>query len=214
MSSFHGASRGFAHLRRLSLALRAPSVTRAHASSYPVALVPLLVSLLGGCGVPANECEVGQTQCDGNTIMECEPIETGDGTYQGWRSYSCDPGICQTPASGGALCALSSDPDPKCDGRESYCDGSARISCRAGYATASEDCASGLDTPFCADISPDPQMAIQTLSALCVAESTRNPECPTVLTEGVQGYDSSACVGKELLHCIDGYIVSRQSCGT
>jgi hypothetical protein len=172
---------------------------------------------LSGCGVPSNECEGGQSQCDGEVAMSCTPVETGSGTYYAWSKTACAANACKLDAqTGQAFCALSPEPDPRCDSdRASFCDGTTIVSCESGYVTSRSDCAVPSSSrpgtgPFCADIEPDPEMALQMLSALCVAEPERNPECPSGT---VQAYNATTCSGNDLLQCIDGFLLQRQSCG-
>jgi hypothetical protein len=61
-----------------------------HTCIVGVVSVALSLGLLSGCGVGSN-CSLGQTQCDGNIAMICQPIETGDGTDYRWQSSSCGP---------------------------------------------------------------------------------------------------------------------------
>lgn len=175
-----------------------------HARTLAVVWLALFASALTGC-VEGDDCKRGEARCDGSVAMNCEPIETGDGTFDKWSQQTCSANTCKLDPAGPAFCATSADPNPRCDGtRNSFCDGSRLLACRGSYAFSEDhDCASAADGPFCVEIGAPSN------GAFCATESTRNPSCPNPpITR-----DNSTCDGNDFVYCEHGFVTSRRSCG-
>jgi hypothetical protein len=170
-------------------------------------LTALLTHLLGAC-VPVDECQYTDVHCDGDVAMLCNRVEKSNGSYQVWYPMQCGAGRCKLDDYERPFCALTADPEPRCDGGSStFCDGNALTWCKAGYAATTSECGSAnhrvefcvtgttssrSKQAFCA-VAPDP-------SPLCAA-SENGP------------YDTHACDGNDQLDCHLGYIRNRISCG-
>lgn len=183
---------------------RPSRVPLVHARILAVVCLTLLASALSGC-VEGDECARGESRCDGSVAMNCEPIETGDGTFNRWSAQTCSANTCKLDPAGSAFCATSTDPNPRCDGTaESFCDGTMLLTCRGSYAfSEGHDCASTSDGPFCVEVGPPSN------SAFCATEPTRNPSCPNPSITP----DGSTCDGNDFVYCSHRFVISRRSCG-
>ena len=183
---------------------RRSRVPLVHARTLAVVWLALFAGALPGCA-EGDDCNRGEARCDGSVAMNCEPLETGDGTFEKWRPQSCSANTCKLDPAGPAFCATSPDPSPRCDGtRKSFCDGTMLLDCRGSYAfSEGYDCASRADGPFCIEVGPP------AYSAFCATEPTRNPSCPSPSITR----DNSTCDGNDFVYCEHGFVTSRRSCG-
>jgi len=108
-------------------------------------LVTVFVSGLASACVPPDQCASGATRCNTtgasveaqNCRNSCEDV----GCWNEWETSVCSPsGACVVTPSEGALCVLSTTPEPRCAGVISWCDGNASIRCLAGYGVARSPC--------------------------------------------------------------------------
>jgi hypothetical protein len=176
--------------------------------SLVVVLAALIVSLLGACR-HGDECTYDESHCDGDVVMECIEVDSGNGPYKIWRETPCGAGTCQfDPARTMPFCALGTAPEPRCQGHSSFCDGAAVAQCRAGYVEWLHDCASEQAPRLC--IMPDNDArGTGLVSAMCVAEPEPNPLC----NRHPYDPDLDVCDGNDKVDCESGYVSTRRSCG-
>jgi hypothetical protein len=155
--------------------------------------------LLHGCfDFLADECHEGETACDGNEVLTCQPpcAEMG-GCGWSWRRSSCEEATCVDPRGGSPFCALSTTQDPKCDGVNWYCDGNSAVACNQGYALQRKPCgASG----FC--------VLTAWGESICAEASAKDPKCP----DDQFTSPSERCDGSSILQCLSGFAVSTTAC--
>jgi hypothetical protein len=181
-----------------------PAVRSIHTCLLGVVWAALFFELLSGCG-PTDECSAAQAYCDGDVAMNCEWIETGNGTASRWQSGTCSANSCKLSSIGFAFCSASPNPDPRCARRlGDICDGNIMRECVDGYATAPGTVCGAFCNQFDADAAMDREVA----GAECVDVAERNPNCPS--TPDMSG----ACDGNDLLLCENGFVAMRQPCGT
>jgi len=187
----------------------------------------LLIGIsVGSCTAHTDECESGAYGCDGDVARNCR-LQIDDGHYFYWNTSQCKVGLCRTDSSS-AFCTLSGTPEPSCGAdSETACAGTSVAVCHSGYALSKTDCASaGRDasstsgasnasaalTPL--HLGPQSSFCIANgRQAFCAAESEPNSNCNTRGSAFAEGERVSAgCDGDDALACVNGYVVSRQSC--
>jgi hypothetical protein len=146
-------------------------------------------------------CELGSARCEAGAAQNCvSPCEDDPecGTY--WEQEDCASSeVCMVAQSGGAFCALTEDPDPRCTSRTSYCDGDALIHCRGAYADTRYDCS--IDAQTCGEADAD--------VAICALASTPDPRC---VRDGVTL--QVVCDGDTLLECFLGFVTHQEVCAS
>jgi len=137
-----------------------------------------------GCGTGSAERSV----CDGNRLLLC--------TAGGFLLDHEDCGACI--AGDQPFCAEGAQPDPKCGGHESACDGTTLIFCHRDYRLRHYDCP---DAGGC-------RVSSVVSVGFCALERESDPRCPSHTLEGRSAY----CDGNVATNCIDGYAVWKQQC--
>jgi len=112
----------------------------------------VLVIAFSGCGL-GETCKPHTWRCAGDELETCTPhgggvygippmhVDSSDPTWDGAASCGANQCIDGT-GDQRAFCAIAAAPDPAC-GVDGYaCDGTTRVTCRAGYAIEREACAS------------------------------------------------------------------------
>ncbi|MFL5322238.1 MAG: hypothetical protein ACJ790_21455 [Myxococcaceae bacterium] len=96
------------------------------------------------CGDPCDP-NTDIAHCDGNTVVSCPPpgVDAIVGTNR-WSRTDCGAHQSCIGLSTEAFCALSTTPDPSCDGGvEAACENDhTQLDCRSGFATYRLDCLS------------------------------------------------------------------------
>jgi hypothetical protein len=96
---------------------------------------------------PDPKCGAGDTgYCEGSKVVSCS---SGYATYE-WRCAA--PSLCVQAEAYGAICALDTEPDPRCVGSPyeyQVCDGATLVSCTRRYATREQTC-----EPACVESEP------------------------------------------------------------
>lgn len=156
--------------------------------------VGLSMALAMACGCRHDECEIGGDHCSGNTLMRCELPCAEFGCGNEWVVTQCTH--CVDPRGAGPFCALSDQPDPRCDQSTEYCDGDREAHCRLGYLIATEDCAAA--NRVCVQRESD---------ALCALSSEPDPSC--VASDDPVGM---VCDGRTLKSCDQGYVLKATTC--
>ena len=169
--------------------------------SLRLAVVALLCAAACGKG---DECHLGAARCfvhqDFVEAQACINSCSDFGCRNLWTGEDvCSPSrTCLLVESAGAICALSTTPDPRCAGVNSFCDGDDRVFCRAGYGVSRSSCI--LDLPRC--------VATGTGDAACIPSAAApDPRCPA----GRSRYCSAA---SDLVECLGGDVVFRSRCRT
>lgn len=112
----------------------APNPTR----SILLIVVGALALSVAGC----DECEPGQTECDGNTLRTCVP-DDGDGPFatKHWVESPCPVACLDIVVAG---CASSREPVPECmNGMPAICFDGQPTFCREGYPFPYASCGGG-----------------------------------------------------------------------
>lgn len=159
-----------------------------------------LVLLLTACSY--DQCDIGSDHCAGNTIKICEYPDCaelgGCGTF--WLDTDCGDSLCVQPDKGSEpFCALSTEPEPRCEGPglRSYCEDDARVTCQQGFATSATDC------------SESEQVCVPLANrALCSLSREPHPSCAETGDEVV----GPGCDGERLISCDSGYATLEQPC--
>jgi hypothetical protein len=144
-------------------------------------------SLLVGC----DECEVFQTECDGNTLRSCIP-SSGDGPFatNHWGDYPC-PVACRTIGNT-PMCVSSVAPVPECAGGDfKTCLDGAPTTCRSGYRFNDKPCEA---STHC--------LVSDACGPICVTGDSPEPLC-------TQDY---ICDAGDLVQCVCGYFGRRIAC--
>lgn len=88
-----------------------------------------------------NVCKPEQLKiCEGNTVVACTAGESRT------EDRPCGDGTCIEYEAGihrSAACVPGSAPDPRCSGREAYCDGQVMVFCLEGWARQRIHCGEG-----------------------------------------------------------------------
>lgn len=97
-----------------------------------------------GCG---DDCDPhGPDRCWHNTVQSCGSTysdDTGQNSSIHWiqtDDCSASGAICFQPAGKSARCVLSTDPDPLCEGVNSYCIADDVVHCGEGYGLRRQTC--------------------------------------------------------------------------
>jgi len=174
---------------------------------WPVRFMVSVVAL-GNVGCNGDECTGGTSECNGDVLERCE--DSSGGVYLTERS--CLPGACITSGDSGPFCALDKSPDARCSSpSQAVCDAATLVSCHAGYATASYDCALGESPGGVVVLAAGTSGAcVDDIAggAQCVAEAEPNPDCPS------NRDNFSGCSGNDQVDCRHGYTVQRTPCGS
>jgi putative transcriptional regulator len=141
---------GLNHLAPRPLRHAAPAVL----ARRILAALTLLAAAAQAPACTIDECDAGETRCDGNTAMVCGVRSSdahGNGNPYVWHSTPCTGSTACVASTTRAFCALSASPSEQCTGtgeRDTQrCDGTERVTCVAGFAIAREACLSCLPVP-------------------------------------------------------------------
>jgi hypothetical protein len=111
-----------------------------------VRLLPIIAMSLFTSGLicTADPCDpdTDKARCEGNTIVSCPQPGPDQIVADHWVRRDCgEDEVCVVSENGVGLCALSEDPDPRCEGRESAaCDDTTQVYCSEGFATGEQTC--------------------------------------------------------------------------
>jgi hypothetical protein len=154
---------------------------------------------LGFCAAGVGDSCVLDQHCEGNVAITCEPPCAEIGCHWTSNAQDCvESGqVCvELGERHLPLCALSKEPDARCNTQTHFCDGDKVVSCSGGYAVRVTDCAAqGLT---CANVAPG--------SPECARSAQPDPRC----TSGVTAY----CAGNSKVFCTQGYALDSWACTT
>src|ERR671935_902085 len=169
-------------------------------------LVFTLLLFVSACGFgfgPHDVCQAGATRCYvyGSFVetQTCANHCSDFGCpYQWLTDDVCSPSRqCLMVSGTGAICVLSTAPDPRCTGATGFCDGNVRFACRAGYAVERTAC-NTVVLPRCISVGDG--------DAACVpSAASPDANCPA----GRSRYCSAA---EDLIECVGGESVFRSKC--
>lgn len=180
------------------------NVRRSLALAALVVLQAAPFSLGAGCD---DGCSKDDSECDGNKILRCYQGDLSSSTNWGVEKFckgTCvelPPGPQQSPRP---ICALSSEPDPRCEPHGEGCDGKSVIFCREGFLTGIFSCPD--DFPVCVKDEHWPCSGggcSSRFSFACASEQDPDPRCT--------GKTGSFCIGNSIATCDRG-VLSTQSC--
>ena len=172
---------------------------------FQVAMLGVALIATAGC----DECQTGQTRCLNNNVQYCGPDPEGSiDTSPHWRpANACRSLICFQPPGMGAMCVVSTDPDPLCAGATRYCDGDVAVHCSNGYSDERQQCG----------VSP-----VDPVNTRCVASSPQDAICvpPEAMPSDVCAPAGTAdaaslvdvCAGNLYVICVAGLAISTQAC--
>ena len=84
---------------------------------------------------PLHACDGRYNACEGTLFVSCS---WGFPTSR--QDCASDGRVCVDTSSDFSNCALSSTPDPRCDGSHAACEGDTVVVCEKGYAIQQKDC--------------------------------------------------------------------------
>jgi len=114
----------------------------------------LLAALAAAPACNRDECDSGATRCAGPRVLDvCEGPCGEPGCSTKWATEACLEGACVEPSEGVAFCALGAALEPRCEGRDGYCnDQGQAVFCLHGYAFVATTCELG---KTCIEVTPD-----------------------------------------------------------
>lgn len=183
------------------------TMTRMPLPARSVVLSALLASLLSACA-REDECRVGSSHCEGDVAMNCLNFGGRSEGHLMWVATTCGAGMCKLdPAGdGNAFCALEANPNPRCDKRAAFCDGTTVTSCRVGHVVATRNCAtSEPESKVCVPLTRNELPEPQPLDAMCARAREPSSLCGS-------GSSDYACNGDEVVVCEYGYEIARYPC--
>ena len=160
-----------------------------------------LEGLIPACS--SDECEIGDSYCQGLNIMNCEQDDCSDpscmlsfssGNY--WSvEETCEHACVDINPP---TCTISAKPDPRCsaDGMSSYCKGTEAVNCLGGYVIGVDQC--GETNRVC--------IPYNGRFAACAISATPDPDCQAL------SYPDKLCRVHELVTCDWDYVTSVQTC--
>jgi hypothetical protein len=158
-------------------------------------LVPVLLLVCVLFTSACDECQVGNTHCEGTHVIGCEWQGDGLLSKQVRTDQSCDV-ACVPVSQANAVCAVSTEPIPECDHVSVTCWNGGVAHCVVGFPTDWTACDQfhSCVTASC----PEP-------SALCATNATPDPAC--------NGGDADYCGGRALMQCQCGFTIGGVDCG-
>jgi hypothetical protein len=168
-----------------------------------VALAGAIALLWGATGCGGDECESGESRCDGNAILSCGT----PGDISGKRDFTalspgCGSDRCLDRNVDGkrtAICSSTGQPDPRCPAEAAsvMCvDAATRLTCNSGYGSNEQACAGACVT--------DPGSATASPATFCAVESQPNALC--------SGDFEMLCDGNDAVTCFRGWVTERTTC--
>ncbi|MDI1436859.1 hypothetical protein [Polyangium sorediatum] len=154
----------------------------------------------GRCPSCAGGCAHGATLCVENSALDCDA--KGRLLKESVCDVACVVGVSEVSKEPLALCALSPDPEPACEGREQTggvaCVDGAMTRCQAGFAVTRLTQNEGACSPseFCVETQSKP---------ICALEPSPNPSCA-----GVEDF-GHVCVDGVTVFCLGGFVFERGS---
>lgn len=150
-------------------------------------LVCGLVGLAAGC----NECQSGETRCDGNVVKSCSYDGDGPISNATWHESVC-PVACRE-AGGEARCVSAPDPVPECADGHDTCFENTPSSCLGGYPIRHTPCSGDTHCVMSASC-----------GAICVLDDNPDARCAAGPFCDADG---------NLNACSCDFVIARGTCG-
>lgn len=168
----------------------------------PWLLLLMVVAALGpACS--KDECDLGESRCEGNVRVVCDYEHSDSSAPKVWKRTACDPKSCALGTSGGrsmAVCVVSATPEPRCAGVVAFCDGQDQVDCVGGLVVGRRPCEGQL---MCAEAGMPGKGNL-----LCALSPIPDPRCGN----GQSG--ASVCSASGGFSCRSGFLVAEITCPT